>query len=60
MVLYRGDRWVSELIIQNNLQRFSTGEQKQAVGGFAFYLETLGLAALPWSMRTRGMVASGT
>lgn len=50
MVLYRGDRWVSELIIQNNLQRFSTGEQKQAVGGFAFYLETLGLAALPWSM----------
>ena len=50
MVLYRGDRWVSELIIQNNLQRFSTGEQKQAVGGFAFYLETLGLAALPWSV----------
>jgi len=50
MVLYRGDRWVAELIIQNNLQRFSTGEQKQAVGGFAFYLETLGLAALPWSM----------
>jgi len=50
MVLYRGDRWVSELIIQNNLQRFSTGEQKQAVGGFAFYLETLGIAALPWSM----------
>lgn len=49
MVLYRGDRWVNELIIQNNLQRFSTGEQKQAVGGFAFYLETLGLAALPWS-----------
>ena len=50
MVLYRGDRWVNELIIQNNLQRFSTGEQEQAVGGFAFYLETLGLAALPWSM----------
>ena len=49
MVLYRGERWVNELIIQNNLQRFSTGEQKQAVGGFAFYLETLGLAALPWS-----------
>jgi 4-amino-4-deoxy-L-arabinose transferase-like glycosyltransferase len=49
MVLYRGDRWVNELIIQNNLQRFSTGEQKQAVGGFSFYVETLGLAALPWS-----------
>lgn len=49
MILYRGDRWVNELIIQNNLQRFSTGEQKQAVGGFSFYLETLGIAALPWS-----------
>jgi len=49
MALYRGDVWVNELIIQNNLQRFSTGEQEQAVGGVAFYLETLGLAALPWS-----------
>ncbi|MCA9707193.1 MAG: glycosyltransferase family 39 protein [Myxococcales bacterium] len=49
MVLFRGERWVNELIIQNNLARFDTGEQKQAVGSFAFYLETLGLAALPWS-----------
>jgi 4-amino-4-deoxy-L-arabinose transferase-like glycosyltransferase len=49
MVLYRGERWVNELIIQNNLARFGTGEQQQAVGSFAFYLETLGLAALPWS-----------
>ncbi len=49
MVLYRGERFVNELIIQNNLARFSSGEQKQAVGSFAFYLETLGLAALPWS-----------
>lgn len=49
MVLYRGERWVNELIIQNNLARFGTGEQEQAVGSFAFYLETLGLAALPWS-----------
>jgi 4-amino-4-deoxy-L-arabinose transferase-like glycosyltransferase len=49
MVLYRGEKWVSELIIQNNLARFGTGEQEQAVGSFAFYLETLGLAALPWS-----------
>jgi 4-amino-4-deoxy-L-arabinose transferase-like glycosyltransferase len=48
MVLYRGEKWVSELIIQNNLARFGTGEQEQAVGSFAFYLETLGLAALPW------------
>jgi 4-amino-4-deoxy-L-arabinose transferase-like glycosyltransferase len=49
MVLYRGERWVNELIIQNNLARFGSGEQEQAVGSFAFYLETLGLAALPWS-----------
>jgi len=49
MVLFRGERWVNELIIQNNLARFGSGEQKQAVGSFAFYLETLGLAALPWS-----------
>jgi len=49
MALYRGERWVSELIIDNNLRRFATGEQKQAVGGFAYYLETLGIAALPWS-----------
>ena len=48
MMLYRGERWVNELIIQNNLQRFASGEQKQAVGGFAYYLETMGLAALPW------------
>ncbi|MCH9688771.1 MAG: hypothetical protein K0V04_45485 [Deltaproteobacteria bacterium] len=49
MVLFRGERWINELIIQNNLARFGTGEQKQAVGSFGFYLETLGLAALPWS-----------
>ncbi len=49
MVLLRGERWVNELIIQNNLARFGTGEQEQAVGSFSFYLETLGLAALPWS-----------
>ncbi|MEX1368118.1 MAG: hypothetical protein AB1Z98_33625, partial [Nannocystaceae bacterium] len=48
MVLFRGERWVNELIIQNNLARFGSGEQKQAVGSFAFYLETLGMAALPW------------
>lgn len=49
MALYRGERWVNELIMDNNLRRFAAGEQKQAVGGFGFYLETLGLAALPWS-----------
>jgi hypothetical protein len=49
MALYRGERWVNELIVVNNLARFASGEQKQAVGGFAFYLRTLGLAALPWS-----------
>lgn len=49
MILYRGDPWTNELLVQNNLQRFSTGEQAQAVGGVSFYIETLGLAALPWS-----------
>ncbi len=49
MAIFRGERWVNELIVVNNLARFASGEQKQAVGGFAFYLRTLGLAALPWS-----------
>ncbi|MEM6989282.1 MAG: hypothetical protein AAF721_02255 [Myxococcota bacterium] len=49
MLLYRGEKFFSELIVVNNLQRFSTGEQKQAVGGFAYYLETMGLGALPWA-----------
>jgi 4-amino-4-deoxy-L-arabinose transferase-like glycosyltransferase len=48
MVLYRGERFFNELIILNNLARFGSGEQEQAVGGFTFYLHTLGLAALPW------------
>ncbi len=50
MAIFRGDRWVNELIVVNNLARFTSGEQQQAVGGFAFYLRTLGLAALPWSV----------
>jgi 4-amino-4-deoxy-L-arabinose transferase-like glycosyltransferase len=49
MAIFRGEAWVNELIVVNNLARFASGEQKQAVGGFAFYLRTLGLAALPWS-----------
>lgn len=49
MAIFRGERWVNELIVVNNLARFASGEQDQAVGGFAFYLRTLGLAALPWS-----------
>ena len=49
MYIYRGESWFNELIIVNNLARFGTGEQDQAVGGFAYYLRTLGLAALPWS-----------
>jgi 4-amino-4-deoxy-L-arabinose transferase-like glycosyltransferase len=48
MVLYRGDRFLSELIVVNNLARFSSGEQQQAVGDFTYYLRTLGAAALPW------------
>ena len=49
MAIFRGERWVNELIVVNNLARFASGEQDQAVGGFAFYLRTLGLAALPWA-----------
>lgn len=49
MGIFRGERWVNELIVVNNLARFASGEQDQAVGGFAFYLRTLGLAALPWA-----------
>jgi 4-amino-4-deoxy-L-arabinose transferase-like glycosyltransferase len=49
MWIYRGDAWLNELIIVNNLARFGSGEQDQAVGGFAYYLRTLGVAALPWS-----------
>ena len=49
MAIFRGERWVNELIVVNNLERFASGEQDQAVGGFAFYLRTLGLAALPWA-----------
>ena len=49
LILYRGEKFVDEWIITNNLARFSSGEQKQAVGSFEYYLETLGLGALPWS-----------
>ncbi|MBL9101754.1 MAG: hypothetical protein JNL82_12400 [Myxococcales bacterium] len=49
MALYRGKGWINELIIINNLARFGSGEQEQAVGGFAYYVRTLGVAALPWS-----------
>lgn len=48
MWIYRGERWANELIVVNNLARFASGEQKQAVGDFAFYVQTLGLAAFPW------------
>ena len=49
MAIYRGERWVRELIFENNLARFSSGEQDQAVGTAMFYVRTLGLAAFPWS-----------
>lgn len=48
MWLYRGERWANELIVVNNLARFTAGEQSQAVGSFAFYFRTLGMAAFPW------------
>lgn len=50
MALFRGEHWVQELIIDNNLTRFVSGEQEQAVGSFAYYLRTLGIAALPWAL----------
>jgi 4-amino-4-deoxy-L-arabinose transferase-like glycosyltransferase len=59
MALYRGERWVNELIMDNNLRRFSTGEQAHAVGGAGFYLEALGLAALPWSALVPFAAAAG-
>ncbi|MGB1014449.1 MAG: ArnT family glycosyltransferase [Nannocystaceae bacterium] len=49
MIIYRGPNFFAELIVVNNLARFSSGEQEQAVGGFGFYIRTLGLAALPWA-----------
>ncbi len=48
MWIYRGDGWFRELIVINNLARFSSGEQSQAIGGPTYYLSTLGLAAFPW------------
>jgi len=49
MAIFRGERFVHEWIVQNNLQRFATGEQDQAVGSFVFYARTMGLAAFPWA-----------
>lgn len=49
MWIYRGGKWFHELIIENNIARFSSGEQEQAVGTFVFYLFTMGIASLPWS-----------
>ncbi len=49
MIIYRGWNFFAELIVVNNLARFASGEQEQAVGGFTFYVRTLGLAGLPWA-----------
>lgn len=49
MLLYRGEKFFSEFVVVNNLQRFATGEQEQAIGGFTYYLRTLGLATFPWA-----------
>jgi 4-amino-4-deoxy-L-arabinose transferase-like glycosyltransferase len=48
MAIYRGERWVNELLITNNIARFASGEQEQAIGDYTFYLRALGLAAFPW------------
>ncbi len=49
MIVYRGWNFFAELIVVNNLARFASGEQEQAVGSFGFYVRTLGLAGLPWA-----------
>jgi 4-amino-4-deoxy-L-arabinose transferase-like glycosyltransferase len=49
MILYRGEPFVNEWIVINNLARFASGEQPQAVGSFVFYVRTAAIAALPWS-----------
>ena len=59
MALFRGERWANELIMDNNLRRFSSGEQAHAVGGAGFYLETLGIGALPWSALVPFAAAAG-
>jgi 4-amino-4-deoxy-L-arabinose transferase-like glycosyltransferase len=59
MALFRGQHWVQELLIDNNLTRFVAGEQEQAVGSFAFYLRTLGIAALPWSFMLPAIIWTG-
>lgn len=48
MSVYRGERWFNALIIVNNVARFVSGEQPQAVGDFTFYLGTLLLGLAPW------------
>ena len=48
MWVFRGDRWVSEWIMVNNLARFGSGEQAQAVGDVVYYLRILGPAAVPF------------
>ena len=60
MALYRGKPWINELIVINNLARFGSGEQDQAVGGFAYYVRTLGVAALPWSAALPAALWSAT
>lgn len=49
MLLYRGERWLNGLIVLNNLARFGSGEQDQAVGSLTYYVRTLGVTMLPWS-----------
>lgn len=48
MAIFRKDAWVHELLIQNNLERFLSGEQAQAVGDFSFYPTVLLVACGVW------------
>jgi 4-amino-4-deoxy-L-arabinose transferase-like glycosyltransferase len=48
MAIFRGEGFVNELLIVNNLERFIDGEQSHAVGDIAYYFSVLGTAACPW------------
>lgn len=49
MAIFRGKPWVHELLIENNLDRFFSGEQAQAVGDLGFYFGVMFFCAGVWA-----------
>lgn len=49
MAIFRGKPWVQELLVENNLDRFFSGEQAQAVGDLGFYLGVMFYCAGIWA-----------